>query len=144
MNKLLVFGLLVCGFVNIFGALMPYKPSRPTLKTDPYEILGVSQNSSPKEIAEAYRKKTRSCHPDKSRGSHEDMAALNEAYEQLGKGNPLRPYEIKKHQEEIEKNAIIKQKKEYQEKKFERKILAPLGLASCFGLLGYFITTYGK
>ncbi len=48
-----------------------------------YQVLGVPPNASPADIKSAYRKRSREAHPDKG-GDHEDMAAINRAYDVLG------------------------------------------------------------
>ena len=49
---------------------------------DYYKILDVPENASPEIIKKAYRTKALKCHPDRG-GSHEQMLAINEAYEVL-------------------------------------------------------------
>lgn len=53
----------------------------------PYEILGVSRNSSPFEIKNAYKRLTRQFHPDKSlldiHKSNRVFAKINEAYKKV-------------------------------------------------------------
>lgn len=44
-----------------------------------WEVLGVSISATEEQINEAYRLKAKKCHPDTG-GSHDAMAALNEAY----------------------------------------------------------------
>ena len=45
---------------------------------DPFEILGVSEDSTKEEVIRAYREKARIAHPDTG-GNHEDMAKVNAA-----------------------------------------------------------------
>ena len=52
---------------------------------DYYKVLGVSRDADAAMIKKAYRKKTKTAHPDKG-GSVEAMAAVNEAYEVLSNG----------------------------------------------------------
>jgi hypothetical protein len=58
-------------------------------KTSPggawYEVLGVPPNASKDLVTEAYRQKAKIWHPDLNGGSHEKMAALNQAYETANK-----------------------------------------------------------
>lgn len=51
---------------------------------DYYKVLGVSRDADAATIKRAYRKKTKTAHPDKG-GSVEAMTAVNEAYEVLSK-----------------------------------------------------------
>ena len=46
---------------------------------DPYEVLGIARGASFEEIRAAYRRASKSCHPDLG-GSHEQMVELNAAY----------------------------------------------------------------
>ncbi|CAB4669559.1 unannotated protein [freshwater metagenome] len=45
---------------------------------DPYEILGITRNTSPHEIRSAWRELAKKCHPDVG-GKTSDMVRLNEA-----------------------------------------------------------------
>lgn len=57
---------------------------------DYYKVLGISRDSSPREIKKAYRAMTKQYHPDKYRGDlnkeevEKKMSTINEAYEVLG------------------------------------------------------------
>ncbi len=53
-----------------------------------YIILGISNNATPEEIKQAYRKQAHLCHPDTPQGSEEKFKTLNEAYQVLG--NPTK------------------------------------------------------
>lgn len=53
---------------------------------DPYKVLGVSRNASPKEIKKAYRKLAQETHPDKNPGDPEAEARFKEisqAYQEI-------------------------------------------------------------
>ena len=56
---------------------------------DPYEILGVSRNSSDDEIKQAYRDLAKKYHPDKYANSpladtaSEKMKEINDAYDRI-------------------------------------------------------------
>lgn len=52
------------------------------MKRSFYDFLGVDKNASPAEVQKAYRRLSRSVHPDHG-GSEADMADLNRAYECL-------------------------------------------------------------
>src|SRR5437763_10649561 len=49
---------------------------------DYYEILGASEDASPREIERLYKRQAHQRHPDRG-GAEEDMKALNEAYSVL-------------------------------------------------------------
>ena len=49
---------------------------------NPYEILEVDKSATEIEIKQAYRRKSRECHPDRG-GSDEAMQEVNRAYEVL-------------------------------------------------------------
>ncbi len=58
-------------------------------KSEAYEILGVKDGASDKEIKTAYRKLASKYHPDKENGSEEKMTQVNEANDVLtGKTDP--------------------------------------------------------
>ena len=63
---------------------------------DYYDILGVSRNSSEKEIKAAFRKLARKYHPDTNKGNkqaEEKFKEINEAYEALGDPEKRRRYD---------------------------------------------------
>lgn len=47
--------------------------------TDPYEILGLDKDATPKQINAAFRKKSKEVHPDKKGGSTEEFTRVKEA-----------------------------------------------------------------
>lgn len=47
---------------------------------DHYETLGVARDAGEKDIKRAFRAKSMAAHPDREGGSHEAMAAVNQAY----------------------------------------------------------------
>ncbi len=57
----------------------------PTIQHDYYEVLGVSRDSSPQEIKQAYLKLAKELHPDvnSSGSAEEEFKAVGEAYEVL-------------------------------------------------------------
>ncbi len=65
---------------------------------DYYQILGVPQNTSQKEIKQAFRRQAFKCHPDKNPGNEQQAEAkfkeLNEAYGVLGNENKRRQYDF--------------------------------------------------
>lgn len=58
-----------------------------------YEILGVNNTSSTKDIREAYMTLSKKLHPDVSPGSHSEFVLLNEAYQTLGRGQTRALYD---------------------------------------------------
>jgi molecular chaperone DnaJ len=60
---------------------------------NPYEVLGIKQGASEAEIKAAYREQVKKYHPDKYQNNplydlaEEKLRDVNEAYEQLSKGN---------------------------------------------------------
>ncbi|MDP3898374.1 MAG: DnaJ domain-containing protein, partial [Mesorhizobium sp.] len=54
---------------------------------NPYDVLGVAKNATPKDIKSAYRKLAKKHHPDQNQDdakAKDRFAALNQAYEILG------------------------------------------------------------
>jgi curved DNA-binding protein CbpA len=49
----------------------------------PYDVLGVRRNASTKDIKAAYRRQSRTAHPDSPTGSDESWLKLQDAYELL-------------------------------------------------------------
>jgi len=68
-----------------------------TRSSDYYRTLGVSKNSSEKEIQKAYRKLARKYHPDLNQGnkySEKKFKEINEAYEVLGDKDSREKYNL--------------------------------------------------
>ena len=70
------------------------------MKTDFYEVLGVSKDATTEEIKKAYRKKALKCHPDKTvklpenarKKAEEDFQKINNAHEELTDPNRRQQY----------------------------------------------------
>ena len=54
-----------------------------TDQPDPYTVLGVNPGASTAEIAAAYRRAVRACHPDTPHPDRDRLAAVIAAYRQL-------------------------------------------------------------
>lgn len=62
-----------------------------------YDVLGVSEDASQKEIKKAYRDLAKKYHPDRGQGSDEDkFKEISEAYDILGDPQKRREYEVKR------------------------------------------------
>lgn len=61
--------------------------------TEYYDILGVSENATVREIKKAYRKKALVVHPDKPTGDEEKFKQLTEAYEVLSNEDKRKKYD---------------------------------------------------
>ncbi len=121
-------------------ALVLYEGKIHPTSTNPYEILGVHETSSPQNIAACYRTLALLNHPDKG-GDHKSMDRINEAYEQLGKGSSyIRPYEVERHRKE----QIKKEYDLWQREKEIKKIVAPIGVGVFFCGVGYCIQYYSS
>ncbi len=65
---------------------------------DPYETLGVGRNATQAQVKAAYRRLVKLCHPDTNPQGHEQMVALNLAYEVLGDPVQRRAYDAQQSQ----------------------------------------------
>lgn len=52
-------------------------------KKDLYDILGIKENATQREIKDAYKKRAKETHPDREGGDEEAFKEINEAYEVL-------------------------------------------------------------
>ncbi|KAF9141813.1 secretory subunit [Mortierella sp. GBA39] len=82
-------GILIGWIVFAFVAYQVYiTPSPEVLKWNPFDILGVADNATPKQIKSAYRGLSKIWHPDKVKTDMREeadtkMAEINKAYETL-------------------------------------------------------------
>lgn len=75
---------------------------------DYYQILGVSQDASPKGIKKAFRCKAKELHPDVNSGrSSAEFLRLNEAYQVLSDDDKRRMYDLRL------RNGIVSQRVYY-------------------------------
>lgn len=63
-----------------------------TATTDHYAMLGVPANATADQIREAFRRRSKQCHPDRG-GSDAEMIAVIEAWEILGDANKRAAYD---------------------------------------------------
>src|SRR5437763_17042479 len=91
---------------------------------DYYEILGASEDASPREIERLYKRQAHQRHPDRG-GAEEDMKALNEAYHVLRSAERRRTYDNER-QRPISKNARILAAPASREVGFSGQILSAL------------------
>jgi curved DNA-binding protein CbpA len=63
------------------------------MSVDHYAVLGVPREASAEEIRDAFRRAAAEAHPDRDGGSHDAMAAVNEAHRVLGDVNLRKRYD---------------------------------------------------
>lgn len=63
---------------------------------DYYDVLGVDEEASQKEIKEAYRKKAKKYHPDSKEGNEDKFKKINKAHSVLGDEENRRKYDRKR------------------------------------------------
>ena len=71
-------------------------PQREWFETDYYEVLGVAQSASEKEITRAYRKLAKQHHPDANPGNkeaEEKFKSISAAYDVLGDADKRKEYD---------------------------------------------------
>lgn len=58
-----------------------------------YDVLGVKQNSTYREIRKSYLEKIKVAHPDLNEGSHKEFISVKEAFETLNNPQSRRKYD---------------------------------------------------
>jgi preprotein translocase subunit Sec63 len=72
---------------------------------DYYEVLGVGEDASPREIERLYKRLAHQHHPDRG-GTEDDMKALNEAYRVLHDAAKRKEYDSERGRPVVQRAAI--------------------------------------